>query len=97
MTVRFTPRARADLDEILGYLDRKSPKGAANVARTMRKTFDLIGQFPHAGRLAGEQQTRVLPVGHYPYLIYWDVEAGDARVLHIRHAARRPWDSDRNS
>ncbi len=95
MTLRFTPRARADLDEIFGYLDRKNPQGAANVARTMRKTLDVIGQFPQAGRLAGEEQTRVLPVGHYPYLIYWDVEAGEARILHIRHAARRPWDEER--
>jgi plasmid stabilization system protein ParE len=97
MTVRFTPRARADLDAILGYLDQKHPKGAANVARTIRKTFDLIAQFPHAGRLAGEQGTRVLPAGHYPYLIYWDVEGGEARIVHIRHAALRPWEPDRLS
>ncbi len=97
MTLRFTPRARADLDEIFGHLDRKNPQGAANVARAMRKTLDVIGQFPHAGRLAGEEQTRVLPVGYYPYLIYWDVEAGEARILHIRHAARRPWDAERKS
>jgi hypothetical protein len=29
----------------------------------MHKTIELIGQFPQAGRLAGEQGTRVLPVG----------------------------------
>src|SRR5688500_12177607 len=35
---------------------------------------------PHAGRLAGEQGTRVLPAGRYPYLIYWSIEAGEAWI-----------------
>jgi hypothetical protein len=29
----------------------------------MYKTIELIGQFPQSGRTAGEQGTRVLPVG----------------------------------
>jgi plasmid stabilization system protein ParE len=55
MKVRYTPRARGDLDAILSYIDQRNPQGARNVARTMHKTIELIGQFPQAGRLAGEQ------------------------------------------
>ena len=92
MRVRYTPRARSDLAAILTYLDRRSPQGAHNVKRSIRKTIELIGQFPLAGRRTGVQDTRVLPAGQYPYLIYWSVEAGEALLVHIRHAARRPWE-----
>jgi len=92
MRVRFTPRARNDLVAILNYLDERSPQGARNIKRVIRKTIELIGQFPHSGRRAGVQELRVLPAGRYPYLIYWSIEAGEAWLVHIRHAARRPWE-----
>jgi toxin ParE1/3/4 len=91
MTVRYTPRARADIISILSYIERQSPHGARSVARALRKTVELIGQFPQSGRAAGESGTRVLPVGRYPYLVYWSVEASDAWIVHIRHTARQPW------
>jgi plasmid stabilization system protein ParE len=91
MRVRFTARARNDLVEILDYLDDRSPQGALNVKRAIHKTIELIGQFPESGRAAGIQQTRVLPAGRYPYLIYWSIEAGEAWLVHIRHASRQPW------
>jgi toxin ParE1/3/4 len=74
--VRFTPRARNDLATILQYIDERSPRGAENMKRAIRRTIEVIGEFPE-GRLAGEQAVRVLPVGRYPYLIYWSVEAGE--------------------
>lgn len=91
MKVRYTRRSRADLIGILDYLMAQSPQGARNVRRAFEKTVEMIGDFPNAGRKSGEQDTRVLPVGHYPYLIYWAIEAGEVVIVHIRHAARRPW------
>ena len=92
MRVRYTRRARDDLKAILDYLAERSPQGNANVRRSIKKTIELIGDYPDGGRLAGEQGTRVLPAGRYPYLIYWSVEAGEAWILHIRDARRRPWE-----
>jgi len=96
MKVRYTPRARDDLRAVLSHIEQRSPQGARNVARSLRKTIELIGQFPQSGRLAGEQGTRVMPVGRYPYLVYWSIEGDAAWIVHIRHAARRPWDPDRD-
>jgi toxin ParE1/3/4 len=96
MKVRYTARAREDVRTILAYIESSSPQGASNVARAIHKTIELIGQFPEAGRLAGEKATRVLPVGRYPYLIYWTVEHGNAWIVHIRHTARRPWHPDQD-
>ena len=94
MRVRFTPRARNDLAAILQYIDERSPRGTQNMKRAIRKTIQLIGEFPEGGRHAGEQKTRVLPVGRYPYLIYWSIEADEAWIVHIRHARRSPWKND---
>ena len=91
MRVRYTPRARDDLQEILQYLDERNPQGAQSVKRVMQRTIELIGQYPASGRRAGMEETRVLPVGRYPYLVYWTVEGGEAWIVHIRHAKRRPW------
>jgi plasmid stabilization system protein ParE len=91
MRVRYTPRALSDLRRITEYIADFNPAGARNVKHAMDRTIELIAQFPQVGRRVGEQNTRVLPVGRYPYLIYWTVEADEARIVHIRHAARRPW------
>jgi plasmid stabilization system protein ParE len=96
MRVQYSPRARDDLIAILIYIEHRSPQGARNVARALRKTIELIGEFPQSGRLAGEQGTRVLPVGRYPYSIYWINEGDEVWIVHVRHTARRPWNPDQD-
>jgi toxin ParE1/3/4 len=95
MRVRFTRRSQADVRVIFSYLDERSPRGAQNVKRALKKAVELIGNYPHVGRLSGEQDTRVLRVGRYPYLVYWSVERDEVLIVHIRHAARRPWQGER--
>ena len=91
MRVHYTLRARGDLSDILAYLDEHSPHGARNVKRAIKKAIALIGRHPKIGRFSRVQETRVFPVGRYPYLIYWSIEAGGVWIVHIRHARRRPW------
>jgi toxin ParE1/3/4 len=91
VTLNFTPEARKDLQEILGYIAERSPPGALSVQCALRRTFKLIEQFPESGRQAGEQAVRVLKAGPYPYLVYWSLERGEPWVVHIRHAKRAAW------
>jgi plasmid stabilization system protein ParE len=91
MRVRYTRRAQGDLDAILAYIDARNPQGARNVKLALQKAIGLIGDHPRIGRVAGVQHTRVIPVGRYPYLIYWRILDDDVWLIHIRHAARRPW------
>jgi toxin ParE1/3/4 len=79
------------LSGILAYLDEHSPQGARNVKRAIYKAIALIGRHPKIGRISNVEETRVFPVGWYPYLIYWSIEAGEVWITHIRHARRRPW------
>jgi toxin ParE1/3/4 len=91
MRVRCTPRARSDLRSILQYIDERGSRGALNVKRAIQRTIKLLGEFPESGRVSGEEGVRGLPAGRYPYLIYWTVEGGEAWLVHIRDARRRPW------
>jgi plasmid stabilization system protein ParE len=70
MRVRFTPEARGDLKNILGYIDERNQSGAQNVKVAIRKAVRLISDFPPAGRLEEDMGVRVLRAGSYPYLIY---------------------------
>jgi plasmid stabilization system protein ParE len=76
------------LSVILKYIDERNAQGASNVKRAIRKVIELIGQFPHGGSSTGEEEVRVVPVGHYPYAVYWLVTRREAVILHIRHTPR---------
>jgi plasmid stabilization system protein ParE len=94
MRVRYTPQASGDLEKILRYLNEHSAQGLRNVKRAIDRTERLIEQFPQGGRRSKETGTRVLPAGRYPYLIYWTIEAGEAWIVHIRDARRKPWQGE---
>jgi toxin ParE1/3/4 len=95
MRVRYTPRARSDLRSILQYIDERSARGARNVKRAIKRIIGLIGEFPESGRTSGIAEVRVLPVGRYPYLIYWTVEANEVLLVHVRDGRRGPWTEER--
>ena len=90
MRTRYSPRARDDLKAILSYVQPHSSTGALNIRRAIRSCVDLIGRYPRLGRPAGEADVRVIPIGHYPYLVYWTILRGEVVILHIRHAKREP-------
>jgi hypothetical protein len=35
---------------------------------------------------------RVVPLGRYPYKIFYRVTKDAVEILHVHHAAREPWD-----
>jgi len=49
MKVRYSPRAAGDLEDILSYLDERSPQGARNVKKALYKAVALIGRHPESG------------------------------------------------
>ena len=52
-----------------------------------------IGRRPHSARAStGYEGVRVLPLGRYPYKVFYRVTRDVVEILHIHHAAREPWD-----
>jgi plasmid stabilization system protein ParE len=93
MTLRFTPRARDDLREILEYIAKESPAAADPCAE--RFSMPPHSSRPHLGirnAKAPELRSRLVP--RYPYRIHYLVEDADVWIIHIRHPARRPWNTN---
>ena len=90
MKVRLTARAESDLEAIRDYLVPRSPQGAERVRQSIEASIDLLASFPGIGHETDIADISVLPVVHYPYLIYHTVAPDELIVVHIRHGARAP-------
>jgi toxin ParE1/3/4 len=90
MKVEFSTRPSVDLRNI-GEQSRKAFGDAMAVALEtyIRATIARIAVVPNGAQpLPG---VRVVPLIRYPFKIFYSVIEGTVMILHIRHAARRPW------
>lgn len=90
MRLRLTPRAAAELDEILTFIDKRSPRGASNVKARIRAVVDLLLRHPEAGKVTSRRQLRRATVHPYPYFVFYKVVGSDLVIHGIRHSARDP-------
>jgi plasmid stabilization system protein ParE len=72
-----------------GYLSERNPPAAASVERRIRAVVDLVARFPASGPILEQRpDVRVIPLGNYPYRIFYTASGGELIILHIRHTAR---------
>ena len=91
MNVVWTTEALRDLNDIAEYLARHYPQVAPATEARIRAVVARIGRWPRSARQsAGRPGVRVIPLGPYPYKIFYRVEQDSVEILHIRHAAREP-------
>jgi toxin ParE1/3/4 len=91
MKVRYTSRARDDLDEIFSYIANENPQAAQRVQAAILTTIKFVAARPYIGiknARSNELRSRLVP--RYPYRVHYFVHAQEVWILHIRHAARRP-------
>lgn len=92
MKLRYRARAVADLNDIFRFLDERSPPGARNVMRVLAEAIDSIPGSPFAAPPTSDPEIRVKILTRYRYKIFYSIAAdGFVEILHVRHAARRPW------
>jgi plasmid stabilization system protein ParE len=95
MTLRFTPRARNDLRDILEYIAKDNQTAADRLRLAFLDAAKLIAMRPRLGlRSAKAPELRSRLVARYPYRIHYRVEDADVWIIHIRHSARRPWNPE---
>jgi len=97
MKVRYTPEAFSDRERILEYLQERAPRGALNVASSIREAVSRLGDQPYSGYQTNNPDVRVVFVVQYPYKIFYRVRDPVVEILHIRHTSRRAWTSDKDS
>ena len=91
MRIRYTPRARTDIETIYDYLDTRSPAAARSVKDAIERRILQLADFPQLGPETDEPPARELSVIRYPYKVYYVVENDEVRIIHVRDARRRPW------
>lgn len=94
MRVRYTPRARDDLDAIYQYLNDRSTVAAAAVLKRIRNRIDRLADFPLMAPMTELAGIRGLTILRYPYKAYYRVLDGEVVILHVRDARRAPWTGD---
>lgn len=90
MRLRFTIPAARDLESILGYLAKHSPRGESRVKEKIQAALTLIREQPHAGQSTSRRGTRRLVVSSFPYLIFYRIADDEIIVTAVRHGMRRP-------
>lgn len=90
MTLRFTPRAIAELESIADYLKERSPASAVRVRDAFLSSLLTLVEFPKAGRPQTVDGVRKFVASRYAFLVYYVVndETGDIEILTIQHPAR---------
>jgi toxin ParE1/3/4 len=96
MRVRYTLRARADLDVIYADLDQRNPTAAQAVKDLIERRIRQLGRFPLMAPQTDEVAVLELSIVRYPYKVYYEIK-GDEEVwiLHIRDTRRKRWDGER--
>lgn len=95
MKVRYTLRARADLDEIYAYLRERAPASAEVVKSVIERRIAWLAEFPLMAPTTDEPGVHELSLVRYPYKIYYEVQSDEVWIIHIRHNARQPWGGTR--
>lgn len=95
MKVRFSSDALADLDQIFSYIAADNVTAAAAVVERVEQSVGRLADFPNLGHPTEYPGMRVLPLGRYPYLIFYELTADAIVIHHVRHGARRrPWEQE---
>jgi plasmid stabilization system protein ParE len=88
--LRYTLRAAAELDEVLTYIEERSPQGALRVQTRIQVIINLLLRHPHAGQLTSKGHLRRMVASPYPYSIFYQATEDEIVIHGVRHSARRP-------
>jgi toxin ParE1/3/4 len=102
MKVLYASRALRDIDDILAYINARSPQGARSVSFAIEHAIRTCAFSPHASATTDEPGVYRRPLGRYRYTIFYRVLAGGegieiARVIHgarVRNLRRMPNDPE---
>jgi len=91
MKVRYTRRAFADREAVFEYLNQYDPRAARKVKVFIKDKINSLTYSPRRARNIKDLGVHALWLGRYPYIVYYRVEGDVVSIIHIRHAARKPW------
>jgi toxin ParE1/3/4 len=88
LKLRYTPKALAELDEILSYITERSPQGARHVHERIQAMTSLLLQYPQAGQLTSHPRLPRITTPPYPFAIFYEATDDEIIVVGLRYSAR---------
>lgn len=88
MRAVFAEPAAKDLAGIIEYISLDNPAAAQKVFRAIAGTVEHLADFPEIGRAGRLPNTREITVPSLPYLVVYQVEAGQITIVAVFHEAR---------
>jgi plasmid stabilization system protein ParE len=90
MKVVYARRALRDIDEILAYIAKRSPRGAHSVSLAIEYTIHMVALNPRTGALTDEPNVYRRPLGKYRYTIFYRLLPDNAgiEIARVTHGAR---------
>lgn len=89
MKVRFTLRAKRDLDQIHAYISQDSPIIASRFVARIIERAQKLGDLPYEGMNTDEPDTRVILAPRLRYFIFYRITSDEIHITHVRHMSRR--------
>lgn len=89
-TVRFAPRAEADLDRLFDFIEDRDPDSADRAAEAFNRAVSLLATSPFSCRKAASSdpllRELVIPFGHSGYIALFRISGAQSiTVLALRH------------
>lgn len=88
--VVWSPEALAQLRAIIDYIQLFDPAAANRLAERLVLLGEGLSVFPHKGRPAVRGTREIVTVR--PYIMRYDVQDDEVRIISIRHGAQLPDD-----
>ena len=86
----YAPRALRDVDEILAYVQARSPKGAATLSVAIEQATGSCALNPFLGTATDTRGIFRYPLTRHDYTIFYRVLADldEVEIVRVIHAAR---------
>ena len=88
-SVHWTVPAIKDLIGIRDWIAKDDPATARRVAAVIKEDADKLETMPNRGRPGRAAGTRELVLAGWPWIVVYDVAAGQVTILRVLHGATR--------
>jgi len=90
MRIIYAPRALRDVDEILAYVQKRSPSGAHNLSIAIERAIEMCALNPRIGVRTDRPHVYRWPLRRYRYTIFYRVLLNEdaVEIARVIRAAR---------
>jgi len=85
MTLRYSARARSQIEYIFDWLAERNVGAARDVASAIAGVLKTLSKWPMMGKATDEGDVRVAIVPRYSYRIFYRVEERTIFVIRVLH------------